>query len=241
MEFTAVSRTAVSDTVFGQLVEAILGGTIAPGEALPSERDLAETFQVNRHAVREALRRVQQGGLVRITQGGKTRVLDWRANAGLEVLSSLASAGALPPQRLLRDIAVMRRSVAADAARLCALTADAEQIAAIEQAARAYPDATADLTELTAADLAFWYAVIDGSGNVAYRLAMNTLVHGYFDIGMPVIAELGLNKEYVDADVHRELARRIAARDADGAYALAHEFLGRFAAALGAEDRPCST
>ncbi|WP_227978994.1 FadR/GntR family transcriptional regulator [Nocardia spumae] len=236
MEFTAVSRTAVSDTVFGQLVDAILSGRIAPGDALPSERELAETFQVNRHAVREALRRVQQGGLVRIAQGGKTRVQDWRAHSGLDVLSALAAAGALPPQRLLRDIAVMRRSVAADAARLCALTADADQIAAIEQAARNYPDATADLSELTTADLEFWTAVIDGSGNVAYRLAMNTLVNGYFDIGMPVIAELGLNKEYIDAEIHRELARRIAARDADGAYTLAREFLGRFAAALGAKD-----
>ncbi|WP_431949875.1 FadR/GntR family transcriptional regulator [Nocardia lijiangensis] len=232
MEFAAVDRAAVSDAVFGQLVDAILAGRIAPEEALPSERELAETFQVNRHAVREALKRVQQSGLVRVAQGGKTRVLDWRENGGLDILSALARSGTVPPQRVLYDIAVMRRSVGADSARLCAQRADPDQLAAILRAAANYPDATADLPTVIAADHAFWITVIEGSGNLAYRLALNTLVAGYADIGWETIARLGLNKEYVDRDVHRELAVRIAARDVEGAYTDAHRLLSRLVDAL---------
>ncbi|MCP2290704.1 FadR/GntR family transcriptional regulator [Nocardia amikacinitolerans] len=232
MEFAAVDRAAVSDAVFGQLVDAILAGRIAPEEPLPSERELAETFQVNRHAVREALKRVQQSGLVRVAHGGKTRVLNWRENAGLDILSALARSGSVPPQRVLYDIAVMRRSVGADSARLCAQRADPDQLAAILRAAAAYPDATADLATVIAADHAFWITVIEGSGNLAYRLALNTLVAGYADIGWELIARLGLNEEYADRDVHRELAVRIAARDADHAYADAYRLLSRLVDAL---------
>ncbi|MFC8046653.1 FadR/GntR family transcriptional regulator [Nocardia sp. NPDC057353] len=232
MDFTPVSRASVSDEVFGQLVTEILAGRLAPGDALPAERDLAERFGVNRHAVREALKGVRQAGLVRIAQGGKTRVLDWRVSAGLDALSALAETGAVPPVRMLRDIAEMRRSVAADAARLCAERATAEQRAAVTAAAERYPAATEHPADAAEADLEFWTAVIDGSGNIAYRLGLNTLVAGFGAIGWPVIADLGLFMEYVDRGAHAELARRIAAADAEGAQALATELLGRMVALL---------
>lgn len=232
VDITPIARSSVSDAVFGQLVTEILAGRLAPGAALPGERELAERFGVNRHAVREALKGVRQAGLVRIAQGGKTRVLDWRAHAGLDALSTLAETGALPPVRMLRDIAEMRRSVAADAARLCAERATAEQRAAVSAAAERYPAATDRPADAAEADLAFWTAVIDGSGNVAYRLGLNTLVAGFGAIGWPVIADLGLFMEYVDRESHVELARLIAAADADGARTLATELLGRMVALL---------
>ncbi|UGT61363.1 FadR/GntR family transcriptional regulator [Nocardia asteroides] len=232
MDITPVTRASVSDEVFGQLVTEILAGRLAPGDALPGERELAERFGVNRHAVREALKGVRQAGLVRIAQGGKTRVLDWRVSAGLDALSALAETGAVPPVRMLRDIAEMRRSVAADAARLCAERATPEQRAAVTAAAERYPAATDRPVDATAADLDFWTAVIDGSGNIAYRLGLNTLVAGFGAIGWPVIADLGLFMEYVDRAAHAELARRIAAADAEGAHALATELLGRMVALL---------
>ncbi|WP_054813579.1 FadR/GntR family transcriptional regulator [Nocardia arizonensis] len=225
MEFTAVGRTAVSDVVFGQLVDAILTGRIAPEQTLPGERELAETFQVNRHAVREAVKRLQQSGLVRVSQGGRTRVLEWRTSAGLDILSALARSGAVPAQRILHDIAVMRRSIAADAARLCARHADDAQRAAVSAAARDYPDATEDFDTVVAGDIAFWVAILDGSGNLAYRLGLNTLVAGYVGIGMRRVAELGLGKEYVDPDAHRRLASAIADGAADTAYELAYALL----------------
>jgi len=219
MDVAPILRSAVSDAVFGQLVDAILSGRIAPDDALPSERELAESFRVNRHAVREALKRIQQAGLVRIAQGGKTRVLDWREHAGLDVLSALAAAGTVPAGSVLHDIAQMRRSIAADAARLCALQADDEQLATVVAAAAAYDGIPADL--------AFWTVVIDGSGNLAYRLGLNTLVNAFTDLGWETIAALGLDAELADPAAHQELARVIAARDGERAHELAHELLSR--------------
>nr|WP_269781588.1 FCD domain-containing protein [Nocardia bovistercoris] len=115
----------------------------------------------------------------------------------------------------------MRRSIASDAARLCAEHADAAQRAAVLAAAADYPEATADFDTVVAGDIAYWVTILDGSGNLAYRLGLNTLVAGYVGIGMERIAELGLGKEYVDPEAHRQLAEAIVVGDADTAYDLA--------------------
>src|SRR3954462_734358 len=108
----------VSDRVHERLRRDILDGRLAPGDPVPSERVLAEELGVNRHAVREALKRLQQAGLVRISQGGATRVQDWRDAGGLDVLLDLVE-GDIPPE-LVRSVMEMRASIGLDAARRCA-------------------------------------------------------------------------------------------------------------------------
>lgn len=233
MDIAPVSRAAVSDTVFAHLVDEILSGRVAVDEALPSERELALAFAVNRHAIREALKRLQQARLVRISHGGKTRVQDWRLTAGLDVLSTLAATGAVPAVQIARDIMVMRRSVAADAARLCARNATDDQLATIAGAAAAYPAQRTD--ESFAVDLTFWTAIIDGSGNLAYRLALNTLVAAFADIGFGSIADLGMAAELADRDAHLTLAEHLVARDADAAHRVADDLLGRVVDTLSAQ------
>jgi GntR family transcriptional regulator, transcriptional repressor for pyruvate dehydrogenase complex len=232
MDVVPISRAAVSDAVFGQLVDAILSGKLAPEDPLPSERELAESFEVNRHAVREALKRVQQAGLVRISQGGKTRVLDWRTHAGLDALTALTSSGAVPAQRVLHDIAVMRCSVGADAARLCATNATERQLADLMAAAEAFPEPAVDAASLFAADHAFWSAVIAGSDNIAYQLGLNTLVAGILGIGLDRMAGFDRPERYPDREAHLALARLIVSRDAAGAHQMAEQLLGRAVAAL---------
>jgi DNA-binding FadR family transcriptional regulator len=223
MEISPVVRTAVSDVVFASLVDEILSGRTAPGDAIPSERELAMAFGVNRHAVREALKRVQQAGLVSIAQGGKTRVQDWQRHAGLDVLVALTTSGAVPAKTLIRDVAVMRAVVGADAARWCARNASEEEVAAVVAAAEAFPTHEVSPTELAAIDLVFWEAVIDGSHNVAYRLGLNTLVAGLMEMGYEHVE--GLYAEQSNREAHVELAGLIAARDEAGARDLAETLM----------------
>ena len=229
MEIQPIERAAVSDEVLGRLVTEILSGRLTPGDPLPAERELALRFGVNRHAIREALKGVRQAGLIRISQGDKTRVLDWRENAGLDVLTALAATGAVPSAELIRDVFEMRRSIAVDAARLCAQRADDEQVARVVEAAATYPEPAEGATPeaIVAADIEFWIAVINGSGNIAYRLAMNTMLSGLDTIGIPAIETLGLLDEYADRDSHIRLARHIADHDVEAATALATTLLSR--------------
>src|SRR5918995_1375877 len=47
----------------------MLDGSRAPGERLPSETDLGESFGVSRSVVREALKRLQRAGLIKTVHG----------------------------------------------------------------------------------------------------------------------------------------------------------------------------
>jgi GntR family phosphonate transport system transcriptional regulator len=52
----------------------IASGTYAPGERLPGETEIAETYRVNRHTVRRALATLAERGLVRAERGSGTYV-----------------------------------------------------------------------------------------------------------------------------------------------------------------------
>jgi len=68
--FRSVAREpSLSDKVAEQLTEAIISRQLAPGERLPSERELGEKFKVSRTVVREAVRSLAARGLVRVTSG----------------------------------------------------------------------------------------------------------------------------------------------------------------------------
>lgn len=165
----------VSDVVHEQLRQRILGGDLAVGSAVPSERMLADELGVNRHAVREALKRLEQAGLVKISQGGPTRVRDWRESGGLEVLLDLVDhPGELPPEELVRAVLELRACIGADAARRCAARAP---LAARERMAQlAAATAAADPEAAVASYEALWQAIVAGAGNLAYRLALNSLL-----------------------------------------------------------------
>src|SRR6187200_2677774 len=102
MALQPVNRRSVPEDVFEQIVAEVLNGEMKPGDALPSERRLAEVLGVSRPAVREALKRLTSTGLVDIRQGDTTTVRDFRKHAGLDLLPRLLfRAGQL-------DIAVVR-------------------------------------------------------------------------------------------------------------------------------------
>jgi len=239
MEFVPASRSSVSDHVFGQVRDAILAGVYAPDSALPSERELAAVFEVNRHAVREALRRLQQLGLVRVAQGGATRVLDWRLHAGLDLAMALtAEPGShqpgshqpgshqqrvLPFDTLVRDVLEMRACLGADAARLCAERAPQEAREAVLAAVEAYAGAGPDLDRMGEANVALWRAIIVGGGNVAYLLAFNSLVGGALAVGRVPAARR--TAELLDVVGHRRLGAHIAAGDPAAAEAQARALL----------------
>jgi GntR family transcriptional regulator, transcriptional repressor for pyruvate dehydrogenase complex len=216
-------NATVSGSVFTRLVEEILSGRWPAERPAPSERELALTLQVNRHSVREALKRLQQAGLVRIGQGGKTMVLDWRSNAGLDMLAALTAAAAVPLTTAVLDTAVMRRTVGTDAARLCALRADEQQLAAVSAAAAEYPE-SGDINAFRDADLELWTAIVIGSGNITYRLALNTLVRSIDEIGREFYVNLDA-EAFMDRQIHLDLAAALCRRDAELAEVIAYKSL----------------
>ncbi|WP_405107901.1 GntR family transcriptional regulator [Micromonospora sp. NBC_01405] len=224
MVFVPVPRGSVSDHVFGQLRDAVVSGAYRPGDTLPGERELAAAFAVNRHAVREALRRLQQLGLVRVSQGGATLVLDWRVHAGLDLALSLVRSGdVLPVDTLVRDMLEMRACIGVDAARLCAERADAATRETVTRAAQEYAGLAPDLPRMAEANIALWRHVVRGSGNTAYLLSFNSLVAGALAVGeVPPERHAA---ELLDVAGHHRLAEAVAAGRGDAAAEQARSLL----------------
>src|ERR687886_1846181 len=68
--FSRVVPTRASSDVVAQIREAILSGRVKPGDRLPTERELAAQFGVSRVTIRDALRALEAGGLIRVRVGG---------------------------------------------------------------------------------------------------------------------------------------------------------------------------
>lgn len=69
-----IPRRKLSQAVHDRLMERIASGEIAPGQQLPSERELMDTFGVGRPAIREALQSLERSGIITITHGERARV-----------------------------------------------------------------------------------------------------------------------------------------------------------------------
>ena len=68
--FAAGATSAARDAANGsELIALIRERGLQPGDRLPCEHELAATFAVSRATVREALRRLEHLGLVRVVQG----------------------------------------------------------------------------------------------------------------------------------------------------------------------------
>jgi DNA-binding FadR family transcriptional regulator len=123
----------------------------------------------------------------------------------------------------------MRSSIGADAAALCATRAPevAERLLATTAEMSAHLEDTARLDEL---NIVYWSALVEGSGNLLYRLSLNTLLDGLAILaeaaGSNLIYDIGLD-EYQHVDELVTLAKAIGAGKADQARRTAQHHLNR--------------
>jgi len=112
---------AFEETV-ARLLQTVRLGIVAPGEALPAERDLAARFSVSRDTVREAIRSLTDAGFLVSRRGryGGTFVVDVlpARGSGLAIEGVTGAAPATPEQ--LEDALALRDILEVGAVRAAA-------------------------------------------------------------------------------------------------------------------------
>jgi GntR family transcriptional regulator, transcriptional repressor for pyruvate dehydrogenase complex len=229
-----IRTRSVSESVYEQLRDAILTGEVRAGDVLPGERKLCEMLEVNRGAVREALKRLEQDQLVAIQQGEATRVLDFRDSARLDLLTQLmVKREGVTDSTVTMAVGELRCAITPDIARLAALRrgpAMAEQILA----ALAHLDGDAGRSAIFQERVeAFMTVLVQASQNVAYQLVNNTMreVHLRFAEN---VWERFRNSEYSNVERYRAIAEAVISGDAARAEALARARSEAILRALGA-------
>jgi GntR family transcriptional regulator, transcriptional repressor for pyruvate dehydrogenase complex len=102
----------------GRLEEELLSGRLAAGEQLPSERVLAERYNVSRPIVREVLRSLQERGLLDVVPGRGTFVRPPRVADGARPLDSFYRRRNATPREVAEARIMVETVTAAAAARL---------------------------------------------------------------------------------------------------------------------------
>src|ERR1700760_1375340 len=111
-----VEKQRVAEEIAEQLRGLILNGQYPPGSKLPPERELSKRLKVNRASLREALKKLEHLGLVRIRQGDGTRVTNFMETGGIELVQHLLPLAGGRPE-LIRDLLEFRRIFGREIAR----------------------------------------------------------------------------------------------------------------------------
>jgi DNA-binding FadR family transcriptional regulator len=170
--FDGVNRSPLYLQVAESIRQAILSGQLGPGDALPTERDLSESFKVSRASVREALRALQAQGLV--SSGGspaRTVVAEGAGTHARDALVTLLRLNGVRLDDLMEFRAVLEAAALAEAAR----RRNRLELAPAQEALADMGRPGVGAEEFEEADLRFHVALVRASGNEAMHLVMQAL------------------------------------------------------------------
>lgn len=202
--------------VTAELVERIVRGVHPSGTALPPEPVLCETFSVSRTVVREAVKVLQEKGLVQVRQGAGTTVTPssmWDMLDELVLAATIAEDDSLA---ILDDLVITRRLLESDMANVAARLAAPETIDRLRVLVDRMDELVDDHVAYHDHDRAFHDTVMQASGNRIARGVVRALESqvvntarymGRTERSLCVASNRG----------HRRIYERIAANDPDGA------------------------
>jgi GntR family transcriptional repressor for pyruvate dehydrogenase complex len=167
-----VRKTKVYHEIVDQIQELIAAGRIKPGDRLPPERELAELFKASRNSVRDAIRVLEQMGLIESRQGDGTYVRSVTAEELAEPLALLL----LQSRTQMRELWEVRRVLEPALAEFAAARITDEELgeldAILEAQRRKVESGFIALEE----DTAFHAGIAEAARNTVMLRALDTLV-----------------------------------------------------------------
>lgn len=176
----------------------IARGEFTPGDRLPSEAILSETYGVSRTVIREAIAALRADGLVEPRQGSGVYVLEAKPsdvapfqNVDFERVSSVV------------ELLELRTAIESEAAALAAVRRSPTQEEQILECLQAFVRAERNNTPTAQEDFALHLAIADASNNPRFAEFLKLLGHN-------VIPRNALRPEGSDARVDNSYLSRIA-------------------------------
>ena len=218
LQLSALSRESPVTEIARVLLGQLLNGHIAPGTRLPSERQLAQTLDVGRSAIREALKALDVLGLIEVRQGDGT----YLKGDSSDLLPQAIEWGLMLGQPRTQDLVEARRHLEVVITRLAAERIDADGLAALERNLATMREAptTAEFVE---ADIAFHMTLARAGGNSV----LNDVLHSVRALLRVWIRRAIAEAGSVDRTCaeHRRVLDALAAHDPDAAAAAMHDHM----------------
>lgn len=225
--FREASRNRIFQDVVNQIQDAILDGRLKAGDVLPPERELKKMFNTSRGTLREALRVLEERGLLEIRLGV-------RGGAVVRAISSRQASESLAllvrsRKVALKHLAEFREGMEGNVASLATQRATAEDIetlqALVDEAGRYMNQGRRN--EFLEADKRFHLALSAITGNPVYIFVFHSIhdnIHRYYDHYLSMDGR-ELHENFQDLE---DILRAVANRRPDEARVMAQSHVHRF-------------
>lgn len=154
-------RRTVREQISDKLASLVASGILQVGDELPSERELADLLDVSRETVRGAIQTLAAMGVVAVSQGSRTRVVNCKIDTLKIGVASQSAINAYDLESVHRSRLLIERAVAAEAA----LHIDEETLARLKQSLAVQKQTFRDPVHFLICDREFHITVYRSSGN----------------------------------------------------------------------------
>jgi GntR family transcriptional regulator, transcriptional repressor for pyruvate dehydrogenase complex len=207
----AIKKIRIHEEVVSQVHDLIKEGRYKAGDQLPSERELAETFQVSRTSVREALRALETEGLI----VSRTGMGNFIAELPVETLVASLAKLLIEEKNALADIFELRKLIEPQIASLAAERAAPADIDRMKRLLEKQREQVQNGATGVDADSEFHFAI----GQATQNHAIEKLVSGLLDV-LSHSREESLQtpgRRQASIDSHRAIVTAIEAHDEEEA------------------------
>jgi GntR family transcriptional repressor for pyruvate dehydrogenase complex len=171
--YKVIQTSRLYEQIVQQIEESILKGEFTEGSQLPAERDLAKQFGVSRTAVREAIKALQEKGLVDAFPGRGTFVTNGTSNSMRRSLDRIIKSG--EPDGLAYLVEV-REILEPEIAALAAVRATDQDLAAMQESLDVMESGRQDSDAFIEADLDFHLALAEAAANPIVLSLIDSIV-----------------------------------------------------------------
>ncbi len=215
-----IVKRKLSDHVLDRLKAVITSGECAPGQALPSERELMVRYGVGRPAIREAMQTLATQGLITIKHGERARVRPLTAKGAVGQLDLVAQLMLSASPNMVENLKEARRFFERGMVREAAVKADAADLEQLERLVAQQRDAVDDAEAFVALDRAFHGKLAAISRNAIFDAVAEAML-GW----LPARPDETVAHRRKLVTEHAEIVARLRARDPDGAEAALLRYL----------------
>lgn len=209
--FEPVKTQRISDEIVRQIREILFSGRVRPGERLPTERQLAEQFATSRASVREALRGLEQRGVIYTKKGvnGGVFVADMDHQLVSRPFSDLLQLKKVT----IHHIAEVRHIFEPQAAALAAERATPEHLVRLEEAIEEMSSALEKGNPPGFYDLKFHRAIAAAAQNPILQMLADSML----EVASQIITNLHPSLDVLEHVLacHTRIYHAIRNRDAD--------------------------
>lgn len=210
-----IERRKLCDEVADRLLKSIEAGNYAPGDRLPSERELVARFGVGRPAVREALQTLERMGVIEITHGEPARLVSLDPWAFFTLMDGPARHMLRSSPQTIEHLGEARLFFEVGMVRLAVQRGTEEDVRRLAESLERMRESAGQPQKFVESDMAFHTTIATFARNPIYAALSEFLLRWLFHYYPRMVRVPGA--EQLTITEHELVYRRIAERDEEGA------------------------